>query len=71
MNACGCMITTAHTTHILYDIAITIHDSNYTNRLQISSKVEEIQMNLSDKQMSRAYFWWDSREVKTDEKAKH
>ena len=65
MNVCGCMIT--YSAHILYDRAITIHDSNYTSGLQISSKVKEIQMN----QMRRAYFWWDSREVKTDEKAKH
>ena len=65
MNVCGCMIT--FTTYILYNIVITIHDSNYKSGLQISAKVKEIQMN----QMSRAYFRWDSREVKTDEKAKH
>ena len=67
MNVCGCMIT--YTTHILYDMAIPIHDSNYTSVLQISSKAKEIQTNLC--QMSTAYFWWDSREVKTDEKPKH
>ena len=36
MNVCGCMIT--FTTYILYDIVITIHDSNYKSGLQISAK---------------------------------